>query len=185
MSKEIVEKTEEELELEEYREAIEFLSSKAEDFSYENKGASHAVIVLENMLKTTEKEFLMFSEKLDSKVADEEVFLEVLEEYLKKGLGFQLLLEKMPETEERSKALVMVLDYETKNSNIKVKVAKEEFLQMMRDISSDHEMLHFAVSDEKSYRIETDIKLYKAVCNFNGIDTAVALRNIFKDNFKH
>ncbi len=167
-------------ELKEYREAIEFLAEKQEDFAYDNKGANHAVIVLVNMLKNTKNEFLMFSGTFNSDVADQKEFIEELQNYIESGKIFKLVLEKNVDT--KSEALQLIEKLEKENENIKITNAKEIFIEELKRIF-DNEVLHFSVSDEKSYRLEVGKEEFKAVCNFNDPEIAKELKRLINLNF--
>jgi hypothetical protein len=169
-------------ELNEYREAIEFLAEKQEDFAYDNKGADHAVIVLINMLKNTKNEFLMFSGTFNGDVADKKEFLEELQNYIKSGKIFKLVLEENVNT--KSEALQLIEDLEKEKENVQITIAKEKFIEELKRIF-DNEVLHFSVSDEKSYRLEVGKNEFKAVCNFNDPKIAKELKRLINLNFNN
>jgi hypothetical protein len=167
-------------ELNEYREAIEFLAENQEDFAYDNKGANHAVIVLVNMLKNTKDEFAMFSGTFNGNVADQQEFIKELEIYVQSGKVFKLVLEE--DISSKSEALKLIEKLANENENIKITKAKDNFIKNLQSIF-DGEVLHFAVSDEKSYRLEVGKEEFKAVCNFNDPDIAKELKRLINLNF--
>jgi len=168
-------------ELNEYREAIEFLAEQKDSFTFDNKGADHAAIVLLNMLKNTEEEFVIFSGNLNGEVADNDDVLNELKNYLLSGKNFKLVLEDN-QIKSKSKALNLVESLEQENENIKIAFAKKYFLDEIKNIF-DGEVLHFLVSDAKSYRLEIDKKAYKAVCSFNQPEIAKKLSSLINSNF--
>jgi len=161
-----------------YKNDIEFLASMEESFEYNNKGEGHAAIVLATMLNQTKEEFLMFSGELDKDVANQEIFLDALENYLKQNKIFKLLIEQMPK--KPSRALILVKKYAKENSNVEYKISDNKVIDTIKDIF-DGTLVHFSVSDKKSYRLETDRDKYKAVCNFNDKNIGIALQDVFND----
>jgi hypothetical protein len=169
-----------------YDESVEQLATSKINLEFDNRGAPHALTVISNLFKTTEKSIIMFSEKLNSEVADKDVFLSHLQNYLKSGKSFKLLLETLPSENERSEALNLVIKKsEEENSNVFIKKLSEEELSEMRSYFTNKDTAyHFIVSDERAFRIETDPVEFKAVCNFNNPEVAKSFTQLFYKFFK-
>jgi len=165
-------------ELDKYKNDIEFLATTEENFEYNNKGEAHAAVVLSTMLNHTKENFLMFSGELDKAVANQEIFIFALKNYLEENKPFKLLLEEMPK--KPSKALDLVKKYAKSKSNVEYKIITKTSKELLKDIF-DGDMIHFSIADGKSYRLETDRKMYKAVCNFNDANIGVPLQELFND----
>jgi len=167
--------------MKDYEKSIKFLAANSEDFEFTNKGAEHASIVLVNMLNQTEDEFLMFSGTFNSDVADQDAFLFALERYLESGKKFKLLLEE--EIKKESKAFKLFKKYAKKDGIVEFKQASQDFINEVKDIFEGN-ILHFAVSDSKRYRLETDKENFKAIGNFNDPQLAQSFKDLFEDNYR-
>jgi|GEM_PF-2931605 len=171
----------------EYDESVARFAKKRMNMEFNNKGVSHAVTVVKNLLDTAENSVKMFSEQLNSTVADNHLFLESLKKYIESGKTFELLLEKIPDKQNRSKALNMVLEYSSKSdNNVKHKIISADSLRDMGAHFSNKDKIayHFIVVDNRAFRVETDPQEFKATCNFNDPDVAGAFSKLFDKYFK-
>ena len=167
--------------MDDYKNSIEFFAKNSESFEFENKGREHAAIVLQNMLKYSKTEFLIFSGCLDGDVADNVEFLFELEKYLESGKTFKLLLESDINS-NKSEALKLVEKHSADSDNVKIKIASTSFLGEIKSLF-EGEILHFSVADSKAFRLETDRKDFKAIGNFNDSIPSEALKGLFDTEF--
>ena len=169
--------------MDKYREAVEHMALTKMDNEFGNKNTQHAAIVLTTMLKNTTKCFKIFSGEFHSHVTDDPEFLAALEEYLKSGKTFKLLLATLPEEEKQSNALKMVIKYAGTNSKtVFYKKAKESFITSPQELFNGKAPYHFSVADKTAFRLEIDAQEYKAICNFNDQKIAQDLSNLFDKN---
>jgi len=171
-------------EMDKYREAVEHMALTKMDNEFGNKNTQHAAIVLTTMLKNTTESFKIFSGEFHSAVTHDTEFLEALEEYLKSGKTFKLLLATLPEEEKQSDALKMVIQYAgTHDKTVFYQKAKESFITSPQELFNGKKPYHFAVSDKTAFRLEIDAQEYKAICNFNDQKIAKDLNDLFDKNF--
>ncbi|RLA82874.1 MAG: hypothetical protein DRG78_05985 [Epsilonproteobacteria bacterium] len=167
--------------MEEYNTAVEFLAQNSINSEFLNKGSKHAAVVIGNMLKNSEQ-IRLFSGTLDDEVTGIENLKKELENFIKENKKIYLLLESIPKNP--SPALKLVMNYaNTHPNNAKYKIIEQSFINNLKSNFKLGNALHFAVGDDKSFRVETDMKEYKAICNFNNRVIASKLKNIFDTYF--
>lgn len=165
-----------------YKESVEFLAKNKIDNEFGNLGPEHAAVVLSNMLKTTEEELLVFSGDFNGDVTNDKDFMRELDKYLRSpNKRFHLLLEHLPN--DKSKALQKVINASDLNGQVQFKKAPPDFIEGLKEVFVDGQPYHFAVSDSRAYRIETDKDEYQAFCNFNDKDIASTLKAVFETHF--
>lgn len=170
--------------MDKYREAVEHMAATKMDNEFGNKNMQHAAIVLSTMLKNATESFKIFSGEFHSDVTHNPEFLKSLEEYLKSGKTFKLLLAKIPEEDKRSDALRMVIEYaKTHKETVFCKEAEESFINSPQELFNGKIPYHFSVADNTAFRLEVDAQEYKAICNFNDQKIGKNLSDLFDKNF--
>lgn len=168
-------------ELEEYQQSVENFSSSKENFEFTNKGKPHAAIVVSNLIRTAQKELLIYSGCLHREVANDENLVEMLQAFLKSGKTLKLILSQMPAEDMRSEALKNIITAEKDPAkDVHIKIDEDgKFSESARSIFHDNVAHHFMVADGAAYRLEIDASEYKALCNFNDSTIAGPLKDVF------
>lgn len=170
--------------MDKYREIVEHMAATKMDNEFGNKNMQHAAIVLTTMLRNATESFKIFSGEFHSDVTHDAEFLAALEEYLKSGKTFKLLLATIPEEDKRSDALKMVIKYAgTHEKTVFYTKAEESFITSPLELFNGKIPYHFSVADKTAFRLEIDAQEYKAICNFNDQKIAKDLSDLFDDNF--
>ncbi len=169
-----------------YKKAIEQLAKNSTNIEFDNEGKEHAAIVLSSMIKNAKKDVKLYSGQLNSEVANNALFLNAFNKFIEAKFTIQVILEEIPNnTDGQSKALKRVVDLANNPVyNVSYKIADKSFRDNLSKLFHENKPYHFAVSDSKAYRIETDPKNYKAICNFNDTKITKKLENVFDAFFK-
>lgn len=174
------------MDIKEYKEAVEYFSNSEKDFEFTNKGSEHAATVVSNIIRTTKEELLIYSGSMDRAVADDQSIVERLSSFLESGKKLRIVLDEIPEEENRSKSLIMIL--ESANNSTRDVEAKEDkrniFAEALKQIFEDGIAHHFMVADGQAYRFEINAKEFKAICNFNDTTIAGKLKKSFNSLFE-
>ncbi|MCT7529514.1 hypothetical protein N5T79_10175 [Aliarcobacter cryaerophilus] len=166
-----------------YRNAVEFYAKTNSGEIFDNLGPNHAANVLENFFKYSTSEIYMYSGFLDKKVADDKDLIRELINYLKNKNKVFLLIEKYPEVDEVSNFYKILEKEALTNNNIIIKLASEEFKSELKKVFKSGKALHFIVTNNFAFRIETDPEKFKAKCSFNHREYASILLNVIKKYF--
>lgn len=167
-----------------YRNAVEFYASTNSEEVFDNLGPMHAANVLEKIFKYSKNEIYMYSGFLDKEVADDKDLIRELINYIKNKNKIFLLLEKFPNESEKSNFFKILYKESLVNSNIIIKVAPESFKDELKKIFKSGKALHFTVTDNFAFRIETDIDKFKAKCSFNHKEYSDILLKTIRKYFK-
>jgi len=163
-----------------YRNAVEILASSKDKMRFDNKGQEHAASVIEMMFKYYD-EVRMYSGNMNADVTDNQYFMQALNHFLNNNKKLYIFLDDIPNEENQSNALKKILSFENQD-NVIVKRASQDFIDELRTIFNG-EVYHFAVADDKAYRVEFDAENYKASCSYNKPEKAQILKSIFDNNF--
>ena len=167
---------------ENYDHAVEYFAQNLIDSQFDNEGPEHAATVLTQMLKTSD-EIRIFSGIFNGDVTSKTFFMKELDKFINEKKELYLILENLPEEAKQSKALKKVINYsKTGAYNVKYKIADTKFIKQLENSFTSNRALHFAIGDDRSFRVEIDSGNYKARCNFNDKAISGKLKNIF-DNF--
>ena len=159
--------------MEQYKKAVQEFANKQEDYTFPNKGASHAVIVLEELFNNS-KEIKFFSNKLDYDIL--KTIFSSIKNFIKNGGVLELILD---EPNIVNNDIVTYLC----EKNVSIKIANDEFRNSVKKLSTQDDIYHFAIGDNKSFRIEIDTQEYKAICNFNNPEISQKFVSVFDDFF--
>lgn len=168
-------------ELSMYREFVRILSEKSDDRIFLNKGAEHALIVLERIFKQSNDIVRIFAGNLCKTVGNEPEYIYALSGFIEKGGKVRILLNDYDETLAKESNLYMRLAYyKSKGKDI---IVKQTPAKPYQEADPEHKEVHFTVGDKKAYRIETDIKQRAAQCSMNRPDTATMAAEFFDGLF--
>lgn len=167
-----------------YRDAVMYLAEQKDDMLFSNKGAVHAAIVMTAFFTFAEEEVLIFSEKLNKSVANDSEFMKALSKYIVSGKSLKVLLEKdIPD--DPSPALIKVMEAAKENpTTVELKTLRSEDIPKIREFFTDNKVHHFAVADQRAFRVEIDPDEFKAIVSFNQPEKAAELHKLFDYLFR-
>lgn len=174
------------MDIKEYKEAVEYFSNSEKNFEFTNKGKDHAATVVSNIIRTTKEELLIYSGNMNRAVANNTSMVKILAEFLDSGKKIQIVLDEIPDEEDRSDSLNLILaarDDSTKDVTVKIDT-NHVFSDGLKELFEDSESHHFMVADGQAYRFEIDAEQYKAICNFNDTTIAGELKKSFCSLFE-
>jgi hypothetical protein len=164
-------------EFEDYKKAVTSYARDRKSFTFNNKGASHASVVIGNLLRTAKKEIKIYSGSLNSEIYDlPEVFNE-LEKILESSIEVVVIVDSLRGVEE-SNALQLVREEANRFENVTFIVDQNEILATKE---GEEELSHFIVADKEAFRLEENAQEYKAVCDFNNKEVSGILLNVFSN----
>ena len=165
-----------------YRSAVEILASTKDKMRFDNKGQEHAASVLEMMFKYYD-EVRMYSGEMSADVTDNQYFMQALNHFLNDGTKkLYIFLDDIPNEADQSHALKKIYSF-VNDETVIVKKAPKDFIDELRAIFKEEDAYHFAVADDKAYRVEFDAKNYKASCSYNKPEKAQILKSVFDKYF--
>lgn len=158
--------------LDAYKASIEKMASLKSETVFSNEGPVHASIVLGNIFMHSNEEVYMFAGNFNGEVSNQDYYLKSLKNFLsKKNVKINLVLESEPDF-LNSKAIGTLLEKKKEDEGkVQVKVLNNNIINKID--------FHFALGDSRMFRIETDVKTYKAICSFNDTQTVEKLKNYF------
>lgn len=174
------------MDIQEYKEAVEYFSNSEKNFEFTNKGIPHAATVVSNIIRTAKEELLIYSGNMNRDVANDQNMVEMMRVFLDSGKKLRIVVDEIPNEEDRSESLKLILESEydlTKDVLIRID-ENNIFADGLKQLFEDGEAHHFMVADGQAYRFEIDAKQYKAICNFNDTTIAGELKKTFNSLFE-
>lgn len=164
-----------------YREFVRKLSEKSDNRIFLNKGADHALIVLECIFRQSSDMVRIFAGNLCRTVGNQPVYISALSDFIERDGKVRILLNDFQEKLALDSNLYMRLAYyKSKGKDI---IVKKTGAKPYQESDPDKKEVHFTVGDKKAYRIETDIKQRAAQCSMNRPDTASMTADFFDGLF--
>ncbi|MDX1956498.1 MAG: hypothetical protein SFU20_13285 [Chitinophagaceae bacterium] len=155
----------------EYLNFVDSLAQKGgTDQIFFNSGPNHAAIVFATMFKYANSEMKMFCGGFTGEVSNDKRYQRELEEYLKRGGKLKILVENDLSNNPKSQVYAIFRKY---SSNIQV------YLSQGKVTDKNGDPLHFAMADDRMYRLETGTIDYTAEVNFNNPEKVDILNYYF------
>lgn len=164
-----------------YREFVRILSEKSDDRIFLNKGADHALIVLERIFKQSNDTVRIFAGNLCLTVGNKPEYILALSDFIERGGRVRILLNNYDEKLAMNSNLYMRLAYY--KSEGKDIIVKKTNAKPYQESDQERKEVHFTVGDNKAYRIETDTNQRAAQCSMNRPDTAEMAAKFFDGLF--
>lgn len=162
----------------EYIELIEKLAKEQTNEVFYNSGEPHAKVVLNNIIKNSEIFVETVCGDMCSEIADNPEYLEIVENYLSDpNKTYKILFDNYKEEAFKKKQIYSVL------LKHKDQVQVRKLLSKYKHIEYNGIPIHFTVSDNRAFRIETDIDKKMAWGNFCDPDKANELHEGFAKFF--
>lgn len=172
--------------LKSYREAVAFLAKNKVDNLLHNAGNEHALIIFENIFKNAVQEICIVAKDLNNEeVVLKPSYLSALSEFLSKnGVKLKVLVSEFDSdtiSSEDDSFFRRVFDSKAyKEGRVEIKNGNG---MGFRNNAYGDSVLHFCVADGTMFRLETDIKQRKAICNFGDQVFTSELRKAFNLGF--
>lgn len=162
----------------EYEEYIKNLSDNNSSDIFYNSSPRHAQIVLTKIIEKTQKHLCIYCGNMTTfEIFDNPDYLNALKNYLnKENVQVEILLSDYQDA--FFKKDIYKLLYEHKDKVVLKKTWNKD------EIKFDNNPIHFTLSDDKTYRLETDIEKKIAIGNFNDAKTVEVLKGTFYEYFK-
>ena len=162
--------------MKEYIESIEKLSSEKINQVFYNSCELHALIVLKNIVKNADEYIETVCGNMCSEVNNDVEYLKFVDNYLSGN------------RERKFKILFDEYNDDFQNKPIAKTLAKYPGQVEIRKLKSQrilyqNKHVHFTVSDNRAFRLETDIKQKMAWGNFNDTEKALGFHTGFNKFF--
>lgn len=170
--------------MEAYIKAVDHYAKNRVDAEFTNKGPDHAAIVASRIFEYAEKSVKIFTGEFKSTVADNPKYIQALKRFVNSNKPLYVVLEKEPLDENISNALKFVIESSKDPTlNVHYKIATNDFFENVRNSFKSHNLYHFMLGDDRTYRIEIEPNDFKAICNFNDEKIARRLSHTFDSFF--
>ena len=158
-----------------YAKEIFRLAENVTDKIFYNSSTEHAVIVHQALMKTAKQYVDIFSCSMCSEISNNEDYLNYMKDFLNGGKDrkINILLTNYDENFSSMPVYKLLSDYPEQ-------VAIKKFTGI---VNYQGKPAHFTVSDDRAFRLETDIEKHMAFGNFNSEVSAKNLREVFDKMF--
>lgn len=158
-----------------YAQKIFGLAKEKKNELFYNSSMEHAIIVHQAIAQNAEDYIYIYSSSMCTEVSNNPQYCESIDKFL--------------EADKRRRIKVVLTDYndDFPSKPIALVFAKHpdqvEVKQFEGHVTYNDKHVHFTVSDDRAFRLETDIMNQMAFGNFNSPDQAEDLKNIFEKIF--
>lgn len=155
-----------------YSEHLFDLAKNKKNEVFYNSSSEHAKVVHQALAKYAEKYIDIYSRSLCSEISNNQEYCQYIREFLKSSTDNQIriILTDYNADEFKEKTIAKTLaDFP---SQVQLRSYKGE-------VQYEGKPVNFTVTADRAFRLETDIKNYKAFGNFNSPEQAIVLRENF------
>jgi phosphatidylserine/phosphatidylglycerophosphate/cardiolipin synthase-like enzyme len=143
-----------------------------------NEGKAHAAILMATIFSCAEKYVYLYCNALNPQLSSIDIYYDALEKCVQRGVPVQLALQSQDALNVDNPAIKLV-----QSSDInKVVVLSDELDCSLRNKLNNMD-IHFAVSDDKRYRMEYDKTNMKAISSFNDKKITLILKQAIETVF--
>lgn len=154
-----------------YKKDIFELAKLKENKVFYNSSEKHASIVHQAIMKYAESYVYILCSSLCTDISNNDEYCELTDKFLSSDSKHQI------------KIIFTSYDKEFKNKNLSKVFAKYHLQVEMRKfdgrVTINNKPVHFTISDDRAFRLETDIDKHMAFGNFNGELQAKFLKDKF------
>jgi len=136
-----------------------------------NSGRIKAALLMAKIFDIAQDYIYIYSKCLSEALTKTNIYYEALEKCVNKNINFKVLLQENTPISEARRLI------ESKSGN-KVKILNFEEIESLNKTTLNMDA-HFAIADDKIFRIEYDPKDYKAFASFNNKEIAIMLKERF------
>ena len=162
--------------LERYRDVLVSAAKERAETPIFNEGKEHAAILMSVIFDNAENYVDIYCNALNPELSMIDVYYDSLKNCLDRGIKVRLALQSN-EAQIDDGAIALI---NAKKDNVKILTPEENsrIQQLLGNIN-----VHFAISDERTYRLEYDPANFKATSSFNDPLIAKALQKAFNSVF--
>jgi len=158
-----------------YAEDIFRLAKGPEDKVFYNSSAEHAVIVHQALVKYAKEYIYIFSSSMCTEISNNPEYCQYMRDFL--------------DLDGTHKIHIVLTDYNDAFKNMPIAKLLADYpmqvivKQFNGKVMYNGQPAHFTVTDDRAFRLETNIKEHMAFGNFNSPDQAKVLRETFEQIF--
>lgn len=158
-----------------YEEKIFQLAKNQTNEMFYNSSSEHAIIVHQALVRYAEKYVYIFSSSMCSEVSNNPMYVEYIKNFLagSQDRRIKIILTEYSESFPDRPIAKVLAQYSRQ-----VEIKRYNGLMMYKEKPA-----HFTVSDDRAFRLETDIEKQMAFGNFNSPNQANDLKNVFNEVF--
>lgn len=154
----------------EYAANIFRMAENMDDEVFYNSSAEHAMIVHQALVKTAKKYIYIFSSSMCSEISNNNDYIEYIKEFLKdKNHEIRIVFTDYSDGFSKMPIAKLLALYP-----LQVSIKKYPGKVLYQGIPA-----HFTVTDDRAFRLETDVENHMAFGNFNSPSQALALKDVF------
>ena len=154
----------------EYAANIFRLAENRDDKVFYNSSAEHAMIVHQALAKTANEYIYIFSSSMCSEISNNNEYLDYLKDFLNdKSHEIRIVFTDFSEAFLKMPIAKLLATYP-----LQVSIKKYPGKVLYNGYPA-----HFTVTDDRAFRLETDIENHMAFGNFNSPSQALALKEVF------
>ena len=162
-----------------YREYILDLANSDRNVVFYNSGPQHGAFVLATIFSKAENNIKIFNGGFSGEISSDRLYQENLLDFLVKGGKLEILCNQ---NEVKKSDFFNLLAFYNELIPGSITVKQTTTIVTKGDTEN---AIHFAVADNKMYRVEDDIDNYTAFCNFNDPEQAQILSSLFDGIFNN
>lgn len=158
-----------------YAEKIFSLAQDKKNEIFYNSSAEHAIVVHQALMKTAEKYVCIFSSSMCSEISNNTEYISYVRKFLEgnKDRYIRILLTDYTDEFLQTKIAKLFAHYPQQ-----VQVKKYDGNVYYKNVPA-----HFTVTDDRAFRLETDIEKHMAFGNFGSKEQACTLKEVFDKMF--
>lgn len=159
-----------------YAEKIFQLAKERVNEVFYNSSKEHAIIVHQALVQNAEKYVYIFSSSMCSEVSNNSEYCTIVKKFL--------------ESNKDREIKIALTDYSDDFPQMPIANVLAQFKDQVEIKQFDGQVIykgnpaHFTVSDDRAFRLETNIQEQMAFGNFNSQDQAKELKAIFEDVYR-
>ena len=170
--------------LQTYKEAVNELARLRSSLIFQNDNINHASIVIEAIIENSEKEVLIYDDKLNGDISDKSSsFLETVNEFVVAHHGsVKIVVEDTNGGNESNIETVLRNLVKVHPGKVDVRKQSAEFRNEIGRVCQRLQIqtkVHYTVGDSRMFRLEFPAGPRKALCSFNSSAVAGQLRKPF------
>lgn len=163
----------------EYKDYIRSLASQDKNVVFFNSGPEQAAFVLSTMFEHAKNDVKIYAGNFAGNISSQKNYKEGLQKYLRTGGKLRILLQQDKiDPAAKEPDIFELLRFFSVIKPDQISIKKHSFRVTKGEGTPE---MHFAVADDKMYRLEEDIEKFKAVCNFNDKEVVSKLSKLFDE----
>jgi len=166
-------------ELKVYQKILEESAQSDSNWPVFNEGKEHAAILMSIIFKQAKDYVYLYCYALSPELSRFDIYYESLNDCINRGVEVKLLLQS-PEAFNYTNPSIDIIRKNPDNAKILTEEQDKKLKENLNDMD-----IHFAISDDKRYRLEYNKKDRKAISSFNDYSVAKVLKNAFEIAFNN